>query len=83
MSKYLLIVFLVSQLCLGNEQKCEKALSACEEVIHAQDKAIDNLKKSVIVLKKELEQSKRTTPTWVLIIGGIATGIVISSVVRR
>jgi hypothetical protein len=54
-------------------------------LVHAtrEEFELETLKKSVIVLKKELEQSKRTTPTGVLIVGGIATGIIISSVVRR
>lgn len=78
--KKLLILLLVAQMSFAD---CPKALQACEDVIQAQDKAIDNLKKQVIVLKKEVEQEKRTTPTWVLIAGGMALGVILNSTIRR
>lgn len=62
---------------------CTKALKACEEVIEAQDQAIDNLKQQTIVLKKELEQERRTTPAWVLIVGGIAAGVILNSTLSK
>ena len=78
--KKLLCIILSAQIALGD---CPKALQACEDVIQAQDQAIDNLKKHVILLKEEVEREKRTTPTWVLIVGGMALGIVSYSLIRK
>jgi len=78
--KKLLILLLSAQISFAD---CPKALRACEEVIVAQDQAIDNLKKQVIILKEEVEREKRNTPTWVLIVGGMALGIVSYSLTRK
>lgn len=78
--KKLLVLILMAQLSLAD---CPKALQACEEVVQAQDQAIDNLKKHVIVLKRELEQEKRQTPAWVLIVGGIAAGVILNSTLGK
>jgi hypothetical protein len=78
--KKLLCVILAAQMSWGD---CPKALQACEDVIVAQDQAIDNLKKQVILLKEEVEKEKRTTPAWVLIVGGMALGIVSYSLTRK
>lgn len=78
--KKILVILLTASLTFGD---CPKALQACEEVIVAQDHAIDNLKKSVKILKEELENEKRTTPAWVLIVGGIATGVVLHSIAGK
>jgi hypothetical protein len=78
--KKILTLLLAAQMSFGD---CPKALQACEEVIKAQDQAIDNLKKNAIVLKKELENEKRNTPAWVLVVGGIALGVILNSTIRR
>lgn len=78
--KKLLCIILAAQVACGD---CPKALQACEDVIVAQDQAIDNLKKHVIILKQEVEKEKRATPSWVLIVGGMALGIVSYSLIRK
>lgn len=80
-----IVLLLISQISLGmaKPSKCENTLKACEDVIQAQDKAIDNLKKSVIVLKQELEQEQKRTPGWVVLVGGIAIGVILNSTLRK
>lgn len=78
--KKIIVMLLAAQLSFGD---CPNALKACEDVIEAQDQAIVNLKKQVVVLKEELEQEKRTTPSWVLIVGGIALGVILNSTIRK
>lgn len=78
--KKLLAILLIANMSFAD---CPKALQACEEVIEAQDQAIDNLKKQVIILKEELEEEKKSTATWVLIVGGIAIGVILNSTIRK
>ncbi|NBW22381.1 MAG: hypothetical protein EBR82_81970 [Caulobacteraceae bacterium] len=67
----------------GKRTKCDEIVNACEEVVKAQDQAIVNLKKSVVVLKQELESEKKRTPAWMLILGGIAAGVILNSTVGK
>jgi hypothetical protein len=64
-------------------QNCNKYVKACEQTVKAQDKAIDNLKKSVKILKEELEESKPVAPTWVILVGGIALGVIMHSTLKK
>lgn len=82
MSK-LLILLLVGNLCFADAKKCNNYVKACEETVAAQDQAIDNLEKSVKVLKEELNKERSSTPRWVLVVGGVAMGIILSSFVSK
>jgi hypothetical protein len=83
MNKLIITLCLVSQLALAESKECKDYVKACEETIAAQDKAIDNLKKSVKILKEELADAEKQTPSWVLIVGGIAVGVILNSTLRR
>jgi uncharacterized membrane protein len=64
-------------------QNCNKYVKACEETVKAQDKAIDNLKKSVKILKEEVEEAKPIAPSWVVLVGGIAIGVILHSTLKK
>lgn len=79
----LLAILLIGNIALADVNKCDNALKACEEVIQAQDKAIDNLKKSVKIVREELENERSSTPRWMIFVGGVVAGVILSSFVNK
>lgn len=79
----LIALLIVCNLSLADAPKCDSYVKACEETVAAQDQAIDNLKKSVKVLKEELNKERTSTPRWVLVVGGMAIGVILSSLVSK
>jgi hypothetical protein len=82
MKSKILILLLIFTFSV-NGQTCDKYVKACEDTVKAQDIAIDNLKKSVKVLKEELENSKPIAPSWVVLVGGVALGIILHSTLKK
>ena len=82
MSK-IIALLLVGSVALADGHKCDNALKACEAVIEAQDQAIVNLKKSNMVLRQELDKEKNATPRWVIFLGGMAAGVIASSLLKK
>lgn len=85
MIKNLFIILLLPCLSFGmsKPKSCDRALIACEEVIEAQDQAIVNLRKSVVNLKQQIEEEKKRSPAWMLILGGIAAGVILNSTLGK
>lgn len=69
----------------GTVKACDLALTACKDVVKAQDDSITTLKASVTTLEDKLADATKPPllPTWAVILLGVATGVVVGTVLHK
>lgn len=64
---------------------CDLALTACQDVVAEQDRAIENLRGHVNTLQDKLSEATKPAivPTWVLVAGGVVTGLLLGVAISK
>lgn len=81
----LITLFIITGTSINADTNCDNLITTCDNVITAQDKSIQDLKKANKQLEDALVDSQKgpLVPMWVVVVGSIVGGMLLSAQVRK